>query len=117
MKLSGQAKRLRIYVGEGDRHDGGLLYEAIVKKARQAGLAGATVLRGNLGFGANSVVHSNRILRLSEGLPVVVEIVDAPERIAKFLPTLDELIREGLITLEDCEVIAYRSTLRAQDLG
>ncbi len=108
MKLSGEAELLRIFIGESDRCDGRPLYEAIVQEARQAGLAGATVLRGILGFGAHSRIHSAKILRLSEDLPVVIEIVDRPDRIAEFLPKLDAMIGEGLVTLEKVRIIAYR---------
>ncbi len=108
MKLSGEAELLRIFIGESDRCGGRPLYEAIVQEARQAGLAGATVLRGILGFGAHSRIHSAKILRLSEDLPVVIEIVDRPDRIAEFLPKLDTMIGEGLVTLEKVRIIAYR---------
>jgi PII-like signaling protein len=108
MKLPSEAELLRIFVGEGDKHDGRPLYEVIVGSARERGMAGATVLRGVLGFGAHSRIHTAKILRLSEDLPIVIEIVDKPERIAEFLPELDELIDEGLITLEKIRVIAYR---------
>ena len=108
MKLSGEAELLRIFIGESDRCDGRPLYEAIVQEARQAGLAGATVLRGILGFGAHSRIHSAKILRLSEDLPVVIEIVDRADRIAEFLPKLDTMIGEGLVTLEKVRIIAYR---------
>lgn len=108
MNLPHEAKLLRVFIGEGDKYEGRLLYELIVEKARKQGLAGATVYRGILGFGANSLVHTTKVLRLSEGLPVVVEIVDAPEKIQAFLPWLDEVIHEGLITLEKARVIAYR---------
>jgi PII-like signaling protein len=87
-----------------------LLYEVIVEEARKRGMAGATVLRGIMGFGAHSRMHTAKILRLSEDLPVIIEIVDNPERIEAFLPDLDKLIREGLITLERAKVLAYRST-------
>ena len=108
MNLPHEAKLLRVFIGEDDKYDGRLLYELIVEKARKEGLAGATVYRGILGFGANSRVHTTKVLRLSEGLPVVVEIVDASEKIQAFLPWLDEVIHEGLITLEKARVIAYR---------
>ena len=108
MKLSGEAELLRIFIGESDRCDGRPLYEAIVQEARQAGLAGATVLRGILGFGAHSRIPSAKILRLSEDLPVVIEIVDRPDRISEFLPKLDTMIAEGLVTLEKVRIIAYR---------
>jgi len=108
MKLPSEAELLRIFIGESDKHDGRPLYEVIVKSARERGMAGATVLRGTLGFGAHSRIHTAKILRLSEDLPIVVEIVDKPERIAEFLPELDGMIDEGLITLEKVRVIAYR---------
>jgi PII-like signaling protein len=108
MKLPSEAELLRIFVGESDKYDGRPLYEVIVGSARERGMAGATVLRGVLGFGAHSRIHTAKILRLSEDLPIVVEIVDKPERIAEFLPELDEMIDEGLITLEKVRVIAYR---------
>ena len=108
MKLPYEAELLRIFVGESDRFDGQLLYEAIVQEARRRGMAGATVLRGMMGFGAHSRMHTAKILRLAEDLPVVIEIVDKPERIAEFLPELDKMIQEGLVTLESARVIAYR---------
>jgi PII-like signaling protein len=99
---------LRIFVGESDRHGRRPLYEEIVLKAREAGLAGATVLRGVMGFGRHSLIHTTKILRLSEDLPMVVEVVDSRENIEKFLPMLDELITDGLVTLERVNVIHYR---------
>ncbi len=108
MKLPSEAELLRIFVGESDKHHGRPLYEVIVEEARRRGMAGATVLRGTLGFGAHSRIHTAKILRLSEDLPMVIEIVDTPERIAAFLPDLDRLIQEGLVTLEKVRVIAYR---------
>ncbi|MBU1274725.1 MAG: DUF190 domain-containing protein [Proteobacteria bacterium] len=108
MNLPHEAELLRVFIGESDKYEGRLLYELIVEKAREDGLAGATVYRGILGFGANSRVHTAKVLRLSEGLPVVVEIVDAAEKIQAFLPWLDEVIKEGLVTLEKARVIAYR---------
>jgi uncharacterized protein len=101
------AVRLSIYVGESDRHQHHPLYSEIVRRARAAGLAGATVLRGVEGFGASSVIHTARLLTMSEDLPMVVVIVDAAERIERFLPELDELITEGLVVREDVEVIKY----------
>jgi uncharacterized protein len=109
MKLPDQAELLRIFIGESDKHHGRPLYEVIVNKAREMGLAGATVLHGTLGFGASSRLHTAKILRLSEDLPMVIEIVDKPERIESFLPILDEMIEEGLITLEKVRVVAYRT--------
>ncbi len=108
MQLPKEAELLRIFIGESDRLDGRPLYEAIVEIARREGLAGATVLRGTLGFGANSRIHTAKVLRLSEDLPMVIEIVDAPEKIAAFLGLLDGIVKEGLITLEKVRVLAYR---------
>ncbi|MBN1346127.1 MAG: DUF190 domain-containing protein [Phycisphaerae bacterium] len=108
MKLPSEAELLRIFIGESDKCGGRPLHQAIVEKAREHGMAGATVLRGVLGYGANSRLHSAKILRLSEDLPIVVEIVDEPERIAGLLPDLDEMIKEGLVTLEKVRVITYR---------
>ncbi len=108
MKTPMYAELLRIFVGENDKHEGRPLYEAIVLKARELGLAGATVLRGTLGFGANSRLHTAKILRLSEDLPMVVEIVDAPDKIDAFLPVLDAMIDEGLVTQEIVRVLMYR---------
>jgi PII-like signaling protein len=99
---------LRIFVGESDRHGHRPLYEEIVLRAREAGLAGATVLRGVMGFGKHSLIHTAKILRLSEDLPMVVEVVDSREKIEEFLPVLDELITDGLVTLERVNVIHYR---------
>ena len=99
---------LRVFVGESDRHGHRPLYEAVVLKAREAGLAGATVLRGVMGFGRHSLIHTTKILRLSEDLPMVVEIVDSREKIEAFMPALDELITDGLVTLERVNVIHYR---------
>jgi len=110
MQLPRQAKLLRIFVGESDKHKGRPLYEVIVEEARRRHLAGATVLRGTLGFGASSRIHSAKLLRLSEDLPMVIEIVDEDEKINQFLPDLDQLIGEGLVTLEKVEVIVYRHT-------
>jgi hypothetical protein len=100
---------LRIFVGESDKHEGKPLYEWLVLRAREAGLAGATVLRGIEGFGAHSRLHTAKILRLSEDLPIVVEIVDALEKIEAFMPTVDRAIVEGMATLERVQVRFYRS--------
>jgi len=108
MKLPSQALLLRIFIGESDKADGRPLYEVIVEEARRRGMAGATVVRGFLGFGASSRLHTYKVLRLSEDLPVVVEIVDAEDKIEAFLPELDEMIGEGLVTLEKVRVIVYR---------
>src|SRR5689334_14595621 len=109
MKLEGDAQLLRIFVGESDQWHGKPLYEAIVLKARELHLAGATVIRGPMGFGANSRLHTTKILRLSEDLPMIVEIVDAKEKIDAFMPHVDEMVQEGLVTLERVEVIRYRA--------
>jgi PII-like signaling protein len=109
MRLPSEALLVRVFIGESDRHEGRPLYERIVEQARRRGLAGATVLRGVSGFGANSRIHTAKILRLSEDLPMVIEIVDAPDRIEAFLPELDAMIGEGLVTLEPVRVFAYRS--------
>ena len=101
------AKRLRIYVGESDKFHGAPLYEAVVLKARELHLAGATVLRGPMGFGANSRIHTAKILRLSEDLPIVVEIVDAAEKVASLVPHLEEMVTGGLVTIEDVGVLIY----------
>ena len=108
MRLPEEAKLLRIFIGEDDKHDGQPVYQLIVEEARRFGLAGATAYRGILGFGAHSRIHSNKILRLSQGLPMVVEIVDSKDKIEDFLPWLDSVIKEGLITMEKAQVIAYR---------
>lgn len=100
---------LRIFVGESDRHGHHTLYEAIVLKAREMGLAGATVTRGVMGFGKHSIIHTAKILRLSEDLPMIVEIADSLENIERFLPTLDEMIKDGLVTLEKVRVIQYKA--------
>jgi uncharacterized protein len=108
MTLPEQGSLLRIFIGESDRHGGMPLYEWIVREARREGLAGATVLRGIEGFGANSTVHTAKILRLSADLPVVVEIVDSIERVDAFLPLIDEAISEGLATVEKVKIRFYR---------
>jgi PII-like signaling protein len=109
MKLEGEGTLLRIYIGELDKWHHQPLYEAIVLKARERGLAGATVLRGPMGFGARSRLHTAKILRLSEDLPVIIEIVDKEEKIQTFLPELDAMVDDGLVTLEKVRVIAYRA--------
>lgn len=108
MKTDSAGQLLRVFIGESDRWEGKHLYEAIVLKARELGLAGATVLRGQEGFGAHSLIHTSKILRLSEDLPIVVEIVDREDRIAQFLPELDRMVSEGMITLENVRILAYR---------
>lgn len=111
MTLSQEGYLLRIFIGESDRRGHGLLYEWIVREAREKGLAGATVLRGVMGFGANSsVIHTFKIERLSEDLPVVIEMVDTREKLVAFLAHIDPEIKAGLATLERAEVRFYRST-------
>jgi len=108
MNLPEEGKLLRIFIGESDRWEHRPLHEAIVLKARELGLAGATVLRGAMGFGANSRLHTSKILRLSQDLPIIIEIVDAGDRIQLLLPYLDEMVKEGLVTLEGVHIIKYR---------
>ncbi len=107
--LPKQGQRLRIFIGESDRYEGAPLYEWLVRKARENHLAGATVLRGLEGFGAHSRMHTAKILRLSQDLPIVIEIVDTKENIQRFLDTIDGAIAEGLATREDVEIHFYRS--------
>ncbi|MFQ5346772.1 MAG: DUF190 domain-containing protein [Rhodothalassiaceae bacterium] len=107
MQIAKNALLLRIFIGEDDRDGTTPLYEAIVMKAREAHLAGATVIRGAMGFGHSSRFHTTKILRLSEDLPLVIEIVDTEERIRAFLPTLDRIMTSGLVTLEKVEVLQY----------
>jgi len=109
VKIEGTGLLARIYIGESDTWHGRPLYEAIVARVREEGLAGATVIRGIEGFGAHSRIHSSRILRLSQDLPIVIELVDTAENIDRVLPILDEMVSEGLVTLERVEVIAYRA--------
>ncbi len=108
MTLPEEGMLLRIFIGEADRYRGRPLYEAIVLKARELGLAGATVLRGVMGFGAHSRLHTAKVLRLSEDLPIVVEIVDTEANLRKLLPWLDEVVEEGMVTLEKARVLRYR---------
>jgi PII-like signaling protein len=109
VKLEGTGKLLRIFIGESDRHGGQPLYTAIVEAARQGGLSGATVFKGIEGFGGHSVVHAARVFDLSTDLPVLIEIVDTEERIRQFIPLLDGMVHEGLVTLENVEIIHYKS--------
>ena len=108
MRLPEEGMLLRIFIGESDHYKGKALYEQIVLKARGLNLAGATVTRGIMGFGADSRMHTAKLLRLSEDLPVVIEIVDTEENLNRLLPFLDEVVVEGLITLEKVRVIKYR---------
>ena len=114
MKLTGEAKLLRIFLGESDKLNGRPVYEAIVLKAREAGLAGTTVIKGIMGFGANSIIHTSKILTLSEDLPLVIEIVDELAKIENFIPTINQIFESanvgGLVTIEKAEVIKYIST-------
>lgn len=114
MQIDGQALLVRIYIGEADHHDGMPLYQAIVAFLRQRGMAGATVMRGIEGFGAKSHLHTTRLLRLSEDLPILIEVVDQEDRIRAVLPELDAMVGDGLITLEKVEVLAYRGTSPTQ---
>jgi PII-like signaling protein len=109
MKIPKDGYLLRIFIGESDHWHGKPLYEAIVMKARELHLAGATVIRGPMGFGANSRLHTAKILRLSEDLPMIIEIVDAKEKIDELMPHIDEMVKEGLVTLEPVQVIQYRA--------
>jgi len=112
MDLPRDAMLLRIFFGEDDKHNGRPLYEAIVKAARSAKLAGATVLRGPMGYGRSSRLHTTKILRLSEDLPLIVEIVDTEEAIKAFLPTLDAMMGSGLVTLEKVQVLQYGADVK-----
>lgn len=107
MHVPTDAMSLRIFIGENDKAGKLPLYEAIVLAAREQGLAGATVLRGPIGFGHSSHLHTTKILRLSQDLPIVIEIVDAKDKIEAFVPTLDGMIGSGLVTLEDVKVLRY----------
>ena len=109
MEIPKQAVLLRVFIGEDDKFGGSPLHEAIVLKARELHLAGATVLRGPMGFGASSRLHTTKILRLSEDLPLVIEIVDSEDAINGFLPTLDKMMTSGLVTLEKVQVLQYGS--------
>ena len=109
MRIEGPALLARIYTGESDHHDGQPLYEAIVRLLRERGVAGATVLRGIEGYGRAARLHTTRILRLSEDLPILIEVVDREDRLRAVLPEIDAMVEGGLITLEKVEVIAYRS--------
>ena len=107
MKVEEKAALLRIFIGENDRFGQHPLYEAIVLKAREQGLAGATVLRGPMGFGHSSRLHTAKILRLSEDLPVVVEIIDSEQNITAFLPPLEEMVKGGLVSIEEVRILRY----------
>jgi PII-like signaling protein len=109
MMLPSEGYLLRIFIGESDRHDGKLLYEWLVLKAREEGLAGATVIRGMMGYGAHSRMHTFKIERLSQDLPIIVEIVDTRENLESFLTLIDKEIEEGMATLEEIRIHFYRS--------
>jgi PII-like signaling protein len=109
MKLEGEHKLLRVFIGEQDRWEGKPLYEAIVREARDLGMAGATVIKGVLGFGAKAHIHTAKLLELSYDMPIIIEIVDTEERIRLLLPKLDAMVQEGLVTLEKAHVIMYRA--------
>ncbi|MGH2381357.1 MAG: DUF190 domain-containing protein [Candidatus Limnocylindria bacterium] len=109
MKLEGTGLLLRIYLGESDQWHGKPLYQAIVERLRERGMAGTTVLRGIEGFGAKQHVHTTRILSLSEDLPVLIEAVDSEEKIRAIIPEIDEMLGDGLVTLEKVEVLTYRA--------
>src|SRR5947207_10850411 len=110
MKIEGEAKLIEVYIGESDQWHGRPLAMAIVQRLKEAGIAGATVLHGQAGFGANSRIHTAHILRLSEDLPVVIDVIDRPDRIERLLPKLDEMVQEGLVVVSDVEVFLYRHT-------
>ena len=113
MRTNSEAKLLRIFIGESDRFNGKPVYEEIVLKARGAGLAGATVIKGIMGFGANSKIHTSKLLTLSEDLPLIVELVDTLEKIESFIPIVNEIFEKanigGLVTIEKAEIIKYTS--------
>ena len=109
MKIPSDGKLLRVFIGEADKWNGKPLYEEIVILAKKQGMAGATAIKGFMGFGCKSHMHTAKLLRLSEDLPVIIEIVDSEEKINKFIPQLDEMVLEGLITLEKANVVMYRA--------
>jgi PII-like signaling protein len=115
MRFSGEGKLLRIFIGESDHYDGKPLYQALVERARSEGLAGATVIRGIEGYGASSHVHTSRILRLSEDLPIIIEIVDTAENVERILPMVDEMVGDGMVTVERVEVLTYRAQGRKSE--
>lgn len=108
MKIPADGKLLRIFIGEQDKWHGQPLYEAIVHLAKKEGMAGATAIKGFMGFGAKSHMHTAKLLRLSEDLPIIIELVDSEEKVNAFLPRLDEMVKEGLVTLEKANVMMYR---------
>ncbi len=115
-RFKGERTLMRIFIGESDRHQGRPLYQALIERLREKGLAGATVLRGVAGFGASSTMHTDKVLRLSLDLPIIIEVVETEEAIQRILPDLDDMIGGGLITLERARVIMYRpGTVRASE--
>lgn len=108
MKIEGKAKMLTIYIGEQDHFHHRPLYQVIAESLREKGLAGATVLRGIEGFGKSSHIHTASVLRLSEDLPIVIQVIDREERIRSVLPVIDEMVKEGLVTVQDVDVMIYR---------
>jgi len=110
MRLEGEGKLVRVFIGDSDQWHHKPLYEAIVERVRKEGIAGATVMRAIEGFGASSHLHSARILRLSEDLPLIIEIVDTEEHVDRIMPILDEMVGDGLVTVENVHVISYRGT-------
>jgi PII-like signaling protein len=111
-KFEGERTLMRIHIGESDKWHGKSLHEAIVELLRKEGFSGATVLRGVGGFGGSSVYHTDKLLRLSQDLPIILEVIETPERIERMLPRLDEMVDGGLITLEKVRVILYRAAKR-----
>src|SRR5689334_15965956 len=109
MRIPAEGRLLRVFIGESDRHHGRPLYEVIINEARRRGLVGATAWKGFMGFGAHSRMHTAKILELSQDLPIVIEIVDAKDKIETFLPVLDGLVGEGLVTVEPAQIILYRA--------
>ena len=108
MKIPSEGKLLRIFIGEADQWHGRPLYEAIILEAKKEGLAGATAIKGCMGFGSKSHLHTAKLLRLSEDLPIVIEIADSEDKINRFLPKIDAMVQEGLVTLEKIQVVMYR---------
>jgi len=109
VKIPADGKLLRVFIGEKDKANGKTLYEEIVLLARKKGMAGATAIKGFMGFGCKSHMHTSKLLRLSEDLPIIIEIVDSEEKINEFIPLLDDLVKEGLVTLEKANVVMYRA--------
>ncbi len=109
MKIPAEGKLLRIFIGEADKWNGRPLYEEIIYLAKKEKMAGATAIKGFMGFGCKSHLHTTKLLRLSEDLPIVIEIVDSEEKIQAFLPLLDPMVKEGLMTVEKANVLLYRA--------